>query len=259
MRKYVVLGLMIALCGCAELGLEQPSDSEPVIEEVESKPKPSPKKKLEYPYLTNDNAVEFLTQYGKDHPQTRIVVTSEYGEFELELFTNTPLHRANFLYMIERDYYTPTEVVRIVKDFVVQSGNSDKEIPAFKRSIIGRYTIPDEMNSSNLHFTGALAASRSYEDNPDKRSSPYDFYIVDGKTPSKAEIQDVKINGEFKHSQAQIESYKKRGGAIHLDGQHTVFGRVVKGMNVIEAIAEVKTDDREWPDETINFDMRVKE
>ncbi|NNE56447.1 MAG: peptidylprolyl isomerase, partial [Flavobacteriales bacterium] len=193
------------------------------------------------------------------HLQTRVLVETDYGNIELELFENTPLHRANFLYMIERDYYTQTEIIRVVKNFVIQGGNSDESIPAFRRSIIGKYTIPAEITKRNIHLRGALAMSRSYTENPSKRSSPYDFYIVHGKVPNRSELLDVEMNSDFKHSESQLNQYKNRGGAIHLDGEHTVFGKVVSGMEAVDAIANLPTDASEWPNEKVVFRMSVLE
>lgn len=210
-----------------------------------------------YARLTDENCVEFLTEYGKANPQTKVKVTTKWGDFVIELFEDTPLHRANFLYMIERGYYCPTQVVRIIDDFVVQGGNSDEEMAALQRSLIGKYQIPQEITANHFHHKGAVAMSRSYEENPDKGSSAYDFYVVEGKMASENDILDARKKGSFNHTDYQLSVYKELGGAIHLDGEHTVFGKVLSGLRTIEILSELETDDSDWPHETVTFHMEV--
>lgn len=210
-----------------------------------------------YPRITEKNCVEFLTKYGEEHPQNKVKVTSKWGDFFIELYDDTPLHRANFLYMIERDYYCPTQVVRIIDDFIVQGGNSDEEMAAIQRSIIGKYQVPAEILPHHIHHKGAVAMSRSYEENPDRGSSAFDFYVVEGRPPSDSELLDVKGKDNFNHTERQLQVYREIGGAIHLDGEHTVFGKVVGGLRTIEILSELETDESDWPKEKVEFHMEV--
>ena len=110
-----------------------------------------------------------------------------------------------------------------------------------------------------MHVRGALAMSRSYSNNPDKRSSSYDFYIVTGRRIGDVEIAQVEGEKGMKYSDAQKKAYREIGGAPHLDGEHTVFGRVVRGMDVADRIAETPKDDSDWPLEKLEIKMRVVE
>ena len=258
MREMRFSGLFAAAVFCLLGCGNKESNSVPISRESASdKPSSVKEAKTQFPRLTNENCVDFLTDFGESHPQNRVKVTTKWGDFIIELFDDTPLHRANFLYMIERGYYTPTQVVRVIDDFVVQGGNSDEEMAALQRSIIGKYQIPEEIASHHYHHKGAVAMSRSYEENPDKGSSAFDFYVVDGKMPTDAEFLDVKGKDNFSHTERQLQVYREMGGAIHLDGEHTVFGKVVGGLRTIEILSELETDESDWPKEKVEFHMEV--
>lgn len=208
-----------------------------------------------YPRLNNETVVDFLQEYAEEHPQTRVLMETNFGDIELRLYKETPIHRANFLYLIEREYYNPTEILRIVKNFVIQGGNSEEPEIAEKRWLIGEYTLPPEFTDDAIHLRGALAMSRSYVNNPDKRSSGYDFYIVHGKKIGPTEIYEAKQKRDYTDS--QIEAYQTTGGAIHLDQEHTVFGEVVRGISVVNKIASLETDKSGWPKQRVEVRMKI--
>jgi cyclophilin family peptidyl-prolyl cis-trans isomerase len=209
-----------------------------------------------YPRLDNSNCEAFLLEWVKEHPANTVIIHTDFGDMEFELFENTPVHRANFLYLIHRNYFNPTEILRVIKGFVVQGGNSEEDEPQTKRFLIGDYSLPAEMNNDNLHLKGALAMSRSYENNPQKRSSAYDFYVVHGSVPGPVEIHEAQQ--KRKYSQQQLDLYKSKGGAIHLDTEHTVFGKMRKGFEVLDKIAQVEVDGNDWPKNRISVSMELK-
>lgn len=209
-----------------------------------------------YPRLDNENCEEFLLKFGAEHPENLVIIHTDLGDMEVELFEDTPIHRANFLYLIHRDYFNPTEILRVIKGFVIQGGNSDEEEPQTKRFLIGDYTLPSEIRANRIHLRGALAMSRGYENNPEKRSSSYDFYIVHGSVPGPVQIHESKQKRAY--TEEQIAAYLENGGAIHLDEEHTVFGRLVKGFDVLDRIAEVEVDKTDWPKKTIMLRMEIK-
>ena len=177
-------------------------------------------KKKEYPRLNNTNVVAFLTKYGKENLETNLIFHTSKGEINVRLFKDTPLHRANFIYLIKQKYFEGTVFYRVIKNFVVQGGNSDDYIHANQRNKIGSYTLPSEFRKHHLHKKGVLSAPRRYENNPNKRSAPFDFFFV--------------------HREAS-----------NLDNQHTAFGVITGGLDVVDKIAKQKTDKGYWPIEEV--------
>ncbi|MGB1032146.1 MAG: peptidylprolyl isomerase, partial [Flavobacteriales bacterium] len=180
--KWTTLVFLTLLMACGNGETSEPESAKELEMEVEE---PEVKKEKPivnegFPRLNDQNVEEFLRAYGEENPETKIKITSEYGDIEIELFEDTPLHRANFIYLINRGYYSPTELVRVIKGFMIQGGNSEEIGPASDRMLMGSYCIPEEMSMRHVHHRGALAMSRIYEDNPEKCSSGYDFYIVQG-------------------------------------------------------------------------------
>lgn len=179
---------------------------------------PKPKYDLETVVITEDNVVDFLTWYGERNPENKVLIESSFGNIEIELFNETPLHRASFIYLVKKNYFNTTYFHRVVKNFIVQGGNSDETITQKERKNIGKYFIPAEFNKSLRHHYGALASARTWEDNPEKLSNPFEFYFVQNKN-----------------------------GAHHLNQEHTVFGKITKGFEVLDEIASQKTDKKEYP------------
>ena len=116
-----------------------------------------------------------------------MVLDTKHGRIVVELFDDVPVHRANFLYKVYRRYFDPAEFTRVVPDFVVQGGNSEEERPQQLRFLIGQHTLPAEFRTTHPRAR-CIAMSRSYSDNPDKRSSGYDFYIVTGRKIGAEEL-----------------------------------------------------------------------
>ena len=99
--------------------------------------------------------------------------------------------------------------------------------------------------------------ARDYEDNPNKRSSSYDFFIVHGSKYNDYDLDEIEKTNKIKFTGEQRELYKTVGGAAHLDGQHTVFGQVIDGMEVVDSIAVVEVDGKNWPKKDISMTVQV--
>lgn len=168
--------------------------------------------------LSEDNAIEFFFEYQKGLKANRVRLTTSMGAFTVELYDDVPYHKANFIYLTRQGYFDSTMFHRVVRDFIIQGGNADNEKTAKKRSEIGRYLLPPDTRKGHKHHRGTLSMPSSEINNPHMLASPYEFFIVVTKP-----------------------------GSYHLDGEYTAFGRVIEGMDVVDAINQVETDDGEWP------------
>ena len=199
---------------------------------------------------------------GSDQRQ-RVIITTNMGNIILELYNETPRHRDNFLKLIREGYYNKTLFHRVIKDFMIQGGDPDSK-NAGKDASLGRggpgYTIPAEFSPKFYHKKGALAAARqSDEVNPQKASSGSQFYIVHGKKYTKNELENISFQSGISFSAEQVKSYETIGGTPFLDMNYTVFGEVVEGLDVVDKIAEVKTEAGNRPVKDISMDIKLVE
>lgn len=200
-------------------------DNTKVEEVVEAEQK---KPRRDGPLLVQEELIPFMMKYHREHDENRVRIKTRFGNIDVELFRDTPLHRANFLFMVNEGYYDGTFFHRVAEGFVIQGGNSDTRDTNVKRHRIGDYLIPSEFDAGHRHVRGALSAAKYAEQNVSKASSPYEFFIVQSDR-----------------------------GAHHLDNDHTVFGRVISGMDVVDEINKVEVDQSEWPLTNIHIEMEI--
>jgi len=205
-------------------------------------------KKSEQP-ITQENLVSVLTAYGKNNPETSVVIETEYGTMRLKLYEDTPLHRANFVKLIKEGAYEDGEFYRIMYQFMIQGGRYPHDYT---------YTLPAEFNKKYIHKTGALSMARSDENNPDKRSSGSEFFIVHGSRYADYQVKQEEENNHLSLTPEQREVYTTTGGYMSLDQEYTVFGEVTEGLDVIEKIAGVKVYQEDKPLKKIPFKIRVE-
>jgi len=219
-----------------------------------SQAKESKEEKPSETLLTNENAPTELLKYGKENTQNEVLIKTHFGNMKVRLYEETPLHRANFLRLVQRKYFDNTFFYRIIKDFVVQGGISNQNpVP------LGKYSIPKEfLPKKYYHKKGALAMARDKDDkNPQKKSSAQDFFIVQGKTYSLGELLALEQECNWMFTPEQVETYGTIGGAPHLDNNYTVFGEVVEGLHIIDSIANQPIDEMNWLLEDIAIKMEI--
>lgn len=177
-------------------------------------------------YIPQDSVKVFFTRYGKENPENKVRLITKYGDVEIELFKETPIYRASFIYLVKNKYFNGTLIYRIVKDFVIQGGNSDEMLPSLKRSSSGNYKLPPHFVTGLNHERGSLSSAKEWENNPENWHNPFEFFITINKSP-------------------------------HLDQEHTVFGKVTNGMDVVDIIGKLPTGDGDWPIEDVYIDMEI--
>lgn len=239
-----------------------------------------------------------------------ITITTNYGEMKAILFEDTPLHRDNFLKLVDEGFYDSLLFHRVINEFMIQGGDPESKHAA-SDARLGRggpgYRIDAEINSNHFHQKGALAAARTGDNsNPERRSSGSQFYIVQGKkfNAEELKVEDKrqignfsnwarnKANGLYGQMQTAYDSggnqavdqmitnhieamktlaknsfafpetraqlYEELGGTPFLDGQYTVFGQVISGLNIIDSIAQVKTNRADRPLENVWMKIRAE-
>ena len=204
----------------------------------------------------------------KEPKRPRVEIRTELGSMVVELYNETPQHRDNFLKLVNEGQYDSLLWHRVIPAFMIQGGDTDsKNAPAGR--VLGNggpgYTVPAEFNPAFIHKRGALSAARmSDEVNPEKASSGSQFYVVQGKSWQPAELQmllDRKNRGmtppKYTCTPEHIAAYSSMGGAPHLDGDYTVFGEVVEGIEVIDKIAALACDNNDRPLADVHMWMSV--
>lgn len=140
-------------------------------------------------------------------------ISTKYGDMYVKLYDSTPKHKANFEKLVEEKYYDSLLFHRVIKDFMIQGGDPDSK-NAESGKTLGNggpgYTLDAEIIDTLFHKKGALAAARLGDrQNPEKKSSGSQFFIVHGKKFSKKELKQMAMNGtRYKQQQAQ-QSFMK--------------------------------------------------
>ena len=176
-----------------------------------------------------------------------IEMVTTKGTLIIRLSGQTPLHRDNFIRLVQQHYYDSVLFHRIIPQFMVQAGDPNTR-PLQPGAPMGGggpgYTIPAEFRPELFHKKGVIAAAREGDNtNPQRASSGSQFYLVQGKVFTDAGLDSVetfRLKGR-KLPAAHRAVYKTLGGAPHLDQNYTVFGEVVKGVAVIDSIAATPT------------------
>ncbi|MCQ2270244.1 MAG: peptidylprolyl isomerase [Bacteroidales bacterium] len=188
---------------------------------------------------------------------TKVLLKTSMGDITIALYDETPLHKENFIKLVNDKYYDGVLFHRIIQNFMIQTGDPESK-NAKAGQMLGNggpgYTIPAEFVPECYHKRGAVAAARMGDNvNPKKESSGSQFYIVDGQVFNTAMLNRVIQMTKKTFSQEQINTYTSIGGAPHLDGDYTVFGEVISGMEVVDKIAAQAKDGRDRPVQDIKI------
>ena len=188
--------------------------------------------------------------------KTYVTIKTEYGDMKVEVYDSTPKHKENFIKLVDEGYYKDLLFHRVIPDFMIQGGDPNSRT-ATKGQRLGSggpdYKIEAEIGAP--HFKGTLAAARQGPGNPKKLSSGSQFYLVDGKVQTDRELDAYEKQKGIKYNAAQREKYKTIGGTPALDMDYTVFGEVVEGLEVIDKILALKTDENDRPYEDVRMNI----
>ncbi|APG64232.1 peptidylprolyl isomerase [Tenacibaculum todarodis] len=228
--KHITLLLIIALSiSCSsDKKTETKSETKTIV-----LPKKETKRVLKveeksWDSLNRKNTNQFLTAYGNKNKETKVLIKTSFGNIKLQLYNDTPIHRASFIFLTKIGYFDNTVFYRVAKNFVIQGGDSEDFKKSKTRYKYENYLLKPEFRKNRRHRYGALASAREWDDNPNKLSTPFEFYIV-----------------------------QNRNGAHHLNNEHTVFGHVISGFSTINKIANVKVGPGEWPDDDIPMKVEI--
>lgn len=197
--------------------------------------------------------------------ETLVLIETDKGKIKVKLYNETPKHRDNFIKHVEEHLYDGLLFHRVIKQFMIQGGDiNSKEAPMDKHLGDGEldYTLPAEfIYPQYFHRRGALCAARMPDDeNPEKASSPNQFYIVTGKYYTEMELNKMEAEKGITLTEEQRKAYMLEGGAPHLDGNYTVFGQVIDGMKVVDKIQFVETNEEDRPTKNVAIKtMRIIE
>jgi peptidyl-prolyl cis-trans isomerase B (cyclophilin B) len=192
-----------------------------------------------------------------------VKIETSYGDMVVKLYNETPKHRDNFLKLVKDGTYNDLLFHRVINQFMIQGGDPNSR-NAKPGQMLGDgelgYTIPAEFVPGLYHKKGALAAARQADQvNPEKRSSSCQFYIVQGNKWDAAKLKMVEQRYGKSFIEEQAKVYATLGGTPFLDGDYTVFGEVVEGLEVVDKIAAVKCGPMDRPVEDVKMKMSIIE
>lgn len=200
----------------------------------------------------------------QDTTRHEVMLETTKGNIRIALYNETPLHRDNFIKLVKQGFYDGLLFHRVISSFMIQTGDSASR-NARPGQMLGdspeSYKIPAEIRYPQLfHKRGAVAAARESDNvNPERASSASQFYIVYGRRfndamldKSQAEL-DKNTGGKIKLTEEVRNTYKTQGGTPHLDGQYTVFGEIVEGLDIVNEIQWAETDSYARPKEDIKI------
>jgi peptidyl-prolyl cis-trans isomerase B (cyclophilin B) len=187
-----------------------------------------------------------------------VEIETDFGTMTAELYNATPKHRDNFVKLAEEGYYNDLLFHRVISGFMIQGGDpNSRNAPAGQMLGMGgpAYQVPAEFVDSLCHLKGAICAART--NNPEKKSSGSQFYIVQGSPVTDEMLNQMETMKRFHYTPEQRAAYLAEGGTPQLDRDYTVYGRVIKGLDVIDKIAATQTGPNDRPMKDVKMKMTV--
>jgi cyclophilin family peptidyl-prolyl cis-trans isomerase len=187
---------------------------------------------------------------------TYALIETSYGDITIRLFDSTPQHKDNFIRLVENEFYDGLLFHRVIEGFMIQGGDpNSRNATQDQRLGMGGPDYQIEAEIGALHLRGAVAAARNQ--NPEKKSSGSQFYIVQGSEVAAESLDMIEEMKGIRYTPEQRELYLERGGTPNLDMDYTVFGEVVSGMEVVDRIATVATNNADRPLENVSMKIRL--
>ncbi|MDI9878193.1 peptidylprolyl isomerase [Flectobacillus longus] len=178
-----------------------------------------------------------------------LTISTPWGDMHGILYNSTPLHKKNFLKLVNKKFYDGLLFHRVINTFMIQGGDPQSK-GAAQGTMLGEgdvgYRVPAEILPNIFHKKGVIAAAR--DNNPEKASSGCQFYVVQGKVwDDKTLAEQMKRSPLRTYTPEQQQVYKTIGGTPHLDGNYTVFGQMLDNLWVIDSVATQKRDSNNRP------------
>ncbi|MDR1197810.1 MAG: peptidylprolyl isomerase [Prevotellaceae bacterium] len=237
LKLLLIAAIAVAVCACnSGKKTEQQSqqtETEIINEEVQSVKQTAEDTVQKETQTMNEEAkTEKIAEVKTSNSPVFDIVTTQ-GTIRIKLYSETPLHRDNFVKLAESGYYDGVLFHRVIRDFMIQTGDPDSKNaqPGARLGMGGPdYKIDAEILPMFKHKKGAVAAARQGDQiNPEKKSSGSQFYIV--------------------HNQ---------NGTPHLDGAYTIFGETVSGLDIVDKIAATQTGEGDRPVTDIKIQKIVR-
>ena len=207
------------------------------------------------------NSQVLVKQQKESFKGTRVEMVTNYGRIVLLLYDETPLHRDNFIKLATNRVFDGLLFHRVIEKFMIQGGDpTSKDAEPGKMLGDGTlgYNVPAEFRPELFHKRGALCAAREGDMvNPKKESSASQFYIVQGRVWNTEELDNLQKRMKREIPAEQRDVYTTIGGTPFLDGEYTVFGEVIEGMEVVDKIAAVKCDKNDRPLEDVRIEKVI--
>lgn len=220
---------------------------------------------VETPEATDETTTEAKVPTGT----TKVKISTPKGDMIVMLYDDTPIHRDNFVKLVNEGFYNDLLWHRVIENFMIQGGDPESRGAGLDKRLGSGgpgYLLENEIQDHIYHKKGALSAARTGgPGNPTKKSSGSQFYVVQGqKTPATTMLQMEKRknmqrspDNQYKYSDQALSDYEVLGGTPHLDSDYTVFGEVIEGLWVVDSIAAVKTLPGDRPAVNVTMSMEI--